>query len=261
MPMNPISQLSTERYERSVAIASDGEALTQAAALRITTLCDEAVRRSGRFTWALAGGSTPRQLYTLLACERFATAIDWSRVEFFWGDERCVPPDERESNYRMARETLLAAIEPDPARVHRMQGELEPAQAAAEYEQLLRGFFGVTGSGGPPSFDLVLLGMGADGHTASLFPGSAALREQERWVVENRLSPSAAPRVTLTFPILNAATNVLFLVSGAGKAACLKRVLEPAGSEELPARRVRPQRGRLEWLVDAAAASQLEVQT
>lgn len=246
----------------AVSIWNDSQSLMQAAAQRIATLCEQAVRLRGRFTWALAGGSTPRQLYSLLASVRFTAPIDWSRVDFFWGDERCVPPSNAESNYRMARETLLDAIAPDPARVHRMMGEVEPADAAMAYERQLHDFFAVPPAGPSPSFDLVLLGMGADGHTASLFPGTAALNETQRWVVVNRLSLNASPRLSLTFPILNAASHVLFLVSGPGKAACLKQVLErPPAGDPVPAQRVRPRRGQLEWMVDADAASRLRAPT
>ena len=236
-----------------VTVARDAEALMSAAALRVATLCEAAIQRHGRFTWALAGGSTPRRLYGLLARPPFVSNVDWSRVEFFWGDERCVPPDHPDSNYRMARETLLDVIRPDPARVHRMLGEETPKAAALAYETELHDSFGLRAGSPPPSFDLILLGMGADGHTASLFPHSPALRETQRWVTADPL----AERLTLTRPVLNAGAHVLFLVSGANKAARLKHVL--AGPDEgLPAQRIRPERGRLEWLVDTAAAAGLE---
>jgi 6-phosphogluconolactonase len=244
------------------SISSDPAALMNAAALRIATLSEQAIAKHGRFTFVLSGGSTPRQLYELLASDEFVSMIEWSRVDFFWGDERCVAPDHPDSNYRMARESLLDAIEPDPARVHRMLGEETPARAAAAYEAMLHAFFAVAPHGPPPSFDLVLFGMGADGHTASLFPGTAALDETERWVVPNRASRAGMPgmpRLTLTFPILNAASNSLFLVTGADKAERVKQVLEHTpGSEALPASRIRPTHGQLEWMIDAAAASRLE---
>jgi 6-phosphogluconolactonase len=261
------------------SISSDSTALMEAAALRIATACDEAIAARGRFTFALSGGSTPRGLYELLASEAFATrarhmhhlkhashgshvSIDWSRVEFFWGDERCVPPDHPDSNYRMARESLLERIAADPARVHRMRGEELPERGAAAYEALLHDCFAVAPGGPPPVFDLILLGMGADGHTASLFPGTAALGERTRWVVDNRAEPSGMERLTLTFPVLNAASNVLFLVSGADKAARVKQVLERTpGADALPASRIQPVRGQLEWMLDRAAASQLTAAT
>jgi 6-phosphogluconolactonase len=224
------------------------------AALRVATLGEEAIRRHGRFTWALAGGSTPRRLYSLLAQPPFLSCVAWSRVEFFWGDERCVPPDHPVSNFRMARETLLDVIQPDPAHVHRMHGEETPSTAVTDYEAELHRSFGLHAGSPPPRFDLILLGMGADGHTASLFPHSAALREMQRWVTFD----AVAGRLTLTRPVLNAGAHVLFLVSGASKAARLKHVLR-GPDEGLPAQRVRPAPGRLEWLVDAAAAAGLEV--
>jgi 6-phosphogluconolactonase len=228
-----------------------------ATALRIATACEDAIRARGRFTFVLSGGSTPRKLFSLLASDKFVSRIEWARVEFFWGDERCVPPDHPDSNYRMARESMLDLLRVDPARVHRMRGEDPPERAAAAYESMLHEFFGMGPAEPPPAFDLVLLGMGPDGHTASLFPGTAALDERERWVAANR-SPDGMPRLTLTFPVLNAAANVLFLVSGADKAERVQQILERApGADALPASRVRPSRGQLEWMIDRAAASQL----
>jgi 6-phosphogluconolactonase len=227
-------------------------------ALRIATASEEAIRARGRFTFVLSGGSTPRALYQLLASDKFVSRIDWTRVEFFWGDERCVPPDHPESNYRMACESLLDRIHADSGRVHRMRGEDPPERAAADYETKLHGFFGVAAGGPPPAFDLVLLGMGGDGHTASLFPGTAALEERGLWVVSNRAGPNGMPRLTLTFPVLNAAASAVFLVSGAEKAERVRQVLEHGpGADALPASRIKPVRGQLEWMLDSAAASQL----
>jgi 6-phosphogluconolactonase len=242
------------------SISSDTTALMEAAALRIAAACEEAVRARGRFTFVLSGGSTPRKLFALLASDKFVSRIDWTRVQFFWGDERCVPPDDPRSNYRMARESLLDSIRADPSQVHRMRGEDPAERAAAAYESTLHEFFGLDAGSPPPEFDLILLGMGADGHTASLFPGTAALEERERWVVASR-SPDGMPRLTLTFPVLNAALNVLFLVSGTDKAERVQQVLErgepPTRSDALPASRVRPRRGQLDWMLDRAAASRL----
>lgn len=257
------------------SISSDSTALIEAAALRIATASEEAIRARGRFTFALAGGSTPRSLYQLLASDQFAARvrhapIDWSRVEFFWGDERCVAPDHPDSNYRMARESLLDRIAAAPERVHRMRGEELPERGAAAYEALLHECFDIGPGGPPPVFDLILLGMGADGHTASLFPGTAALGERTRWVVENRADPAGMARLTLTFPVLNAASKVLFLVSGADKAARVRQVLERTpgpgerqgqGMAALPASQIQPVRGQLEWMLDRAAASQLSAAT
>jgi 6-phosphogluconolactonase len=226
-----------------------------AAATRIVEVGGAAIARAGRFTLVLAGGSTPRALYALLASERFAKRVDWSRVHFFWGDERCVPPDHAESNYRMARETLLDAVAPPPANVYRMRGEEEPKKAAADYESLLHRFFDVPSDGAAPRFDLVLLGMGANGHTASLFPGTPPLHEKKRWVMANHVGNIGAWRLTLTPVVINAAANIIFLVAGAEKAARLQEVLHGnLDPDRLPAQLVHPAHGDLRWMVDAAAA-------
>jgi 6-phosphogluconolactonase len=245
----------------------------RAAAERVVDLAERAVGARGRFTWALAGGSTPEELYSLLASSEFEGRIDWTRVHFFWADERCVSPDHEQSNYRMARRSLLDVIRPPAAHVHRMQGELAPALAARAYEQELEGCFERSVGDGFPRFDLILLGMGADGHTASLFPGSAALEETRRWVVDHQVPQLGAERLTFTLPLLNAAAHVLFLVAGTDKAPRLRAVLDAAPAlavpplavppfgvplyEPLPAARVRPGSGELEWLVDAPAAALL----
>jgi len=220
--------------------------------------------RHGRFSVALSGGSTPRALYSLLATDEFVARVDWSRLHVFWGDERCVPPDHPESNYGMARQALLDHVRIPLSNIHRIPCEREPRLAAAAYEQTLRAWFS-GGSAGrrvrereTPRFDLILLGMGEDGHTASLFPGAAALGERTRWVVACQVIALGAWRVTLTPIVINAAAHVMFLVSGAHKAERLRQVLAgPYRPDELPAQIVRPTRGRLVWLVDKAAASAL----
>ena len=227
--------------------------LARAAAEHFVTLAARGRGLRRRFAVALAGGSTPRAAYALLATEEFAARVDWSRVHVFWGDERCVPPDDPDSNYRMAREALLDKIPIPTENVHRIRGELPPDEAAAAYQAELEA---VLGAGG--RFDLVLLGMGVDGHTASLFPGTAALHEGERWVVAAFVDKLSAWRVTLTPVVLNAAAQVTFVVSGAGKAEQLREVLAgPYQPDVLPAQMVRPTDGRLLWLVDAAAAAHL----
>lgn len=231
----------------------------ETAAERIVGSAREAISRSGRFTWVLSGGSTPRRLYTLLASARFAGRVDWAHVHFFWGDERCVPPDDVESNYRMARETLLDAVRPPPENVHRILGEAEPSRAAARYEQVLRELFRAREDAPPPRFDLVLLGMGPDGHTASLFPRTAPLFEKTRWVMANHVEDLASWRVTLTPVIINVAAQVVFLVVGPGKADRLKQVLQGESDvAALPAQLIQPAPGELIWLVDADAAARLE---
>jgi 6-phosphogluconolactonase len=180
----------------------------------------------------------------------------WERINFFWGDERHVPPDHAESNYRMTHEALLAKAPVRAANIHRIKGEyLDPQSAAAEYEGVLRKSFGLS-STELPRFDLVLLGLGPDGHTASLFPGTAALAERERLVVANWVEKFNAFRITMTLPVLNNAASVIFLVSGEGKATVLREVLE-GGRDRFPSQLIRPADGTLLWLVDAAAAALL----
>ncbi|HEY2734500.1 MAG TPA: 6-phosphogluconolactonase [Polyangiales bacterium] len=252
--------MPADRDDHSLIVSSDVDALMEAAASRVVELSAHAIKTHGRFTWALSGGSTPKQLYALLASQRFVSKIDWPRVHFFWGDERCVPPDHPDSNYRMVRESLLDVIEPEVSHVHRMVGEAEdPDQAARAYDEGLHAFFDVAPGEDPPSFDLMLLGMGADGHTASLFPGSDALNETRRWVVPNRLDAKSPLRLTMTLPIIDAASAIVFLIAGEGKASRLKDVLQPSGGAPLPAQRVQPERGRLQFFVDAAAAAKLEL--
>lgn len=235
-----------------IRILPDADHLAHAAAEYIA---EAAAATSGTFTLALSGGSTPKRLYQLLATEAFARRINWPGVHVFWGDERCVPSDDPASNYWLARETLLDHVPIPAANVHRIAGELDPAQAAALYEQHLRAFFGEQ-----PRFDALLLGMGSDGHTASLFPHTPALEERERWVVANYYALVLPPwRVTLTLPVINAAARVMFLVSGADKAETLRRVLENEHSpQDLPARLVQPVDSELLWLIDEAAASRLK---
>jgi 6-phosphogluconolactonase len=231
--------------------------LFAAAADEVVRGAEEAVAARGRFTIALSGGSTPRSLFTLLATNARST-LPWGRMFFFWGDERHVPPTDTESNYRMADEAMLSKIPVAPGNVFRVPSENPDAEAAAEaYEQTLRKFF-QTGPGEVPSLDLVLLGMGPDGHTASLFPGTAALQERSRLVVANWVEKLKASRITLTLPVLNAARCVTFLVSGTDKADALKAVLEgDAPGEQYPSKLVRPSNGKLIWLVDRAASSGL----
>ncbi len=223
----------------------------QAAAERVTQLAEHCIAKRGRFDWALAGGKTPEALYRLLAGPPLAGRIDWTRVHFFWSDERCVPADHPDSNYRMARQSLLDHVAPPRGNVHRLRGELPPPLAASRYEQELAA---LAAPPGLPRLDLILLGMGEDGHTASLFPGSAALMESKRWVVATSIAGREVARLTFTLPLLNAAAHVLFLVAGADKARALAQVSTPADPDRLPAHRVQPVNGELSWLVDADAA-------
>jgi 6-phosphogluconolactonase len=232
-------------------------ALADEAARRFAELVQAAIQRNGRFTVALSGGSTPRALYQRLAQPPFSTAIDWGRVMVFWGDERFVPPDSEDSCFRMARETLLDFV-PIPAAnifpVPTVGGT--PERAANAYAETLVVEFGSE----TPRFDLILLGMGPDGHTASLFPGHpepSAPSDQLVIAVHNAPKPPPT-RISFTYKVLNAAANVIFLVAGADKAGTLREVLRgPIAIAQLPAQGVHPKQGKLVWLVDAAAASEL----
>jgi 6-phosphogluconolactonase len=239
----------------NVFVFDTGEQLAMAAAERFVDYEYAFHGEPDRFRVSLAGGNTPRRVYELLATERFKHRVEWAQVDLFFGDERCVPPDHPQSNYAMAYESLISHV-PIPAKnVHRIIGEGNPAESAELYENQLKTFFaGLTW----PRFDFVLLGMGADGHTASLFPGSDALNEKSKWVVRTRADVLPKDRITLTVPVFNHAARVLFLVEGAGKAERLAQVLHPqAGVEPKPAQTIQPIDGSLEWLVDGAAASLL----
>ncbi len=239
----------------------DLEALSAAAAGDFTELAGEATARRGGFTVALAGGSTPGRLYQLLGDPPYRDRVAWDRVEWFWGDERAVPPDHPDSNYGMAAAALLDKLDLPPERIHRIRAERADREAAArDYQVEIARAFGVTPEGALPVFDLVLLGLGADGHTASLFPGTAALRERRRWVVSHLVPPLDTERITLTPPVLNRAREIRFLVAGADKAAALRAVVRgPRDPERLPAQAIRPEGGRLVWLVDRAAARDLDL--
>ncbi len=228
----------------------DLEAVTRAAADDVAAIIRAAVQARGTCRLALAGGSTPRGLYQTLA----TMPLPWDRLELWWGDERAVPPEDLASNYRMARVALLDVIGTNTiARVHRIAGERDPVAAAAAYERELVGGLGV-----PPVLDLVLLGLGPDGHTASLFPGTSALTEAARWVVANPVPQLATTRITMTAPALRAARHIRFLVAGADKAAALAAVLEGARDPgRWPAQLVADAPSDVAWLVDAAAAAQL----
>ena len=239
----------------NLQIHEDTKALAQAAADHFVMASEEAIENRGRFTVALSGGSTPQAAYSRLSDPMLATKVSWRNVHLFWGDERCVPPEHPDSNYRMARKTMIQKVPIPQANVHRIQGELDPDLAAEAYVEELQSVFG---SEERPRFDLIFLGLGEDGHTASLFPGSLALRETEHWALAVFEEADQAWRVTLTPPILNAARQLSFLVSGKSKAARLQEVLEGAPQPEpLPAQLIQPLNGQVTWLVDQAAAAQL----
>ncbi|MBI4525986.1 MAG: 6-phosphogluconolactonase [Deltaproteobacteria bacterium] len=239
-------------------VCNDPEELAYRAAREFAQLVNQFVAESGRFVAALSGGSTPRRLYSVLASSEFQNKILWSNVHLFWGDERCVPADHPESNYRMVNDVLLSKVPVPKENIYRIQGEKPPEVGAREYEQNLRAFFQVSGNQFP-RFDLILLGLGEDGHTASLFPGSSVLRETNRWVVALYVERLATHRLTLTLPVLNKAANVFFLVTGQNKASILRRILsdrEP--SQDIPARLVQPANGNLVWWVDRKAAKWIQ---
>lgn len=244
-------------------ILDSADALCEAAAAEFLSTAADAVQEHGSFSVALAGGSTPKALYAMLATDpQLRTQLQWDKLYFFFGDERHVPPDHPDSNFRMAQEAMLSKVSLSPQQVARIKSEYADAQQAArEYEQTLRDFFCLA-AGQLPRFDLVLLGMGPDGHTASLFPGTRALREGKRLVVSNWVEKLGTDRITITVPVLNNAARVLFLVQGEEKASALKAVLDgPRNPGQLPAQLIQPASGQLLWLVDKAAASLLSTAT
>jgi len=240
---------------RDIEVFATAADLFHAAAEEFIRVARTAIGAQGRFTVALAGGSTPKALYSLLASNYANFA--WNRVFLFFGDERHVPPTDSESNYRMVNEALLTKIAIPAENVFRVPAENPDASAAAaEYEGQLRRFFEIK-PGEFPRFDLVLLGMGPDGHTASLFPDSAALDEQSRLVVANWVEKFKTHRITFTFPVLNRAAEVMFLASGGEKADMVRQVLEGKNTPPLPSQRVQPSDGKLLWMLDEAAAAKL----
>ena len=255
-----------DRSDGQVRVYRDPQEVALKAARRFARLADEFVLGGGRFTVALSGGSTPRAMFSLLAASPFLDTVPWSSIYFFWGDERSVPPDHADSNYRMANETLLSKVPVPPENIFRIPAELkDPEQAADSYAATLLNFFV---KGAPPSgtaplatvprFDLVFLGMGADGHTASLFPGTTALQVTDKIVAANFVEKFNTFRITLTAPTINNARDVTFLVAGGDKAKSLHEVLEGAYQPDLyPSQLIRPRKGSLLWMVDEAAAALL----
>lgn len=241
----------------TVRVVESVDDLARAGAAEFLECARDAEQARGRFVVALSGGSTPRRLYKFLAREPFRRQIPWASVEFFWGDERTVPPDhpDLESNFRMAKEVLLAPLGISPERIHRIEAERPDRDAAARaYETELARVLGE-----PPRLDLILLGLGADGHTASIFPQTLAVRERVRWVVAHHVPALGADRITLTPPIINRAACVVFLVAGAEKATAVARVLHgPREPDLLPAQLIAPEHGRLLWLLEREAARLLQ---
>jgi 6-phosphogluconolactonase len=239
-----------------VQIFDDAESVARDAAEEFVRLSLEAVEECGAFSVALSGGTTPRRVYELLASDEYGGRVDWQKVHVFFGDERTVPPDHAESNYRMAREALLSRVNIPAENVHRIEGLGDAAANASDYESVMRGFFG---DAEWPRFDLIFLGMGDDGHTASLFPRTSALEEARAWVAANWVEKLGAWRITLTAPAINAARRVVFLVTGASKAGRLAEVLNGAHDPpRLPSQMIRPRDGALTWFVDRAAAAKIQ---
>jgi 6-phosphogluconolactonase len=253
--LRPISAHGADVYilESLPAVAAD-------AAEIFVRLARECEARGEPFRIALAGGSSPRLLYGLLASDTYRDTVDWSNVRFFFGDERWVAPNHRESNYKMAYDELLRKLEVDPEAIFPMPTErVSPDEAAGQYEEALRREFGLT-EVEVPRFSLILLGMGDDGHTASLFPGTDVLHEKEKLVAAPYVDKLASHRLTLTPPVLQAADEVIFLVAGASKAPALREVLEGEENiEEYPSQLLRVAKGRVTWMVDEGAASRLSV--
>jgi 6-phosphogluconolactonase len=244
--------------KRRIEQVADFEELVLAAAQKIVAAAQEAIADHGQMVFALAGGSTPKKLYSLLAGKAFQQQIPWSTIQFFWGDERHVPPDHHDSNYRMVFETLLAHVPVLQDHIHRIPSEMPNAEEAADsYERELREYFQLAQKE-KPQFDLILLGMGHDGHTASLFPGSSAIHESTRLVVAPWVEKLSTFRISLTPTVLNEATRVIFLVSGQDKAETLRSVLEgPFQPDIFPAQVINPTQGQVIWLIDKEAASRL----
>jgi 6-phosphogluconolactonase len=240
---------------RQILIKQDLDELSSAAVDQFAQIANRSIIAHGSFSVGLAGGSTPSHFYSLLASDNHRLKLDWSRVDFFLGDERHVPPDSEQSNFRMAKETLLDPLDISPARIHRWQSELSDANEAANaYEAELKAY--IDRSGRP--LDLVLLGLGEDAHTASLFPNTSALREIDRLAIANWVEKLNSYRLTITFSTINEAANVIFLVAGRYKSEAVKMVLEGEfRPDDLPAQFVNPKSGDLFWMLDDAAASLL----
>lgn len=235
-------------------IQPDPAAVSKELAEWITSTIESVLSRQDRFTFVVTGGNSPKALYELLATEPYKSRIDWSRVHIFWGDERAVPYEDERNNARMTYQHLLNKVPVVKEQVHLMDTAISPDASAKAYEAILKQYFSESG----PSFDLVLSGMGDDGHTLSLFPGTAVIHEKEAWVKSFYLEPQQMYRITLTAPVVNRAAKLVFLTFGAGKAKALKEVLEGAPNVDLyPSQIIQPDSGELHWFVDEAAASLL----
>lgn len=258
---------------KNVVLSQDENGFLKKAAQIFMESSADAIEKRGLFTVALAGGSTPKKIYALLSDSYYRNRVNWTKTHVFWGDERMVPPNHPDSNYKMTNDNLLSRVAIPSVNVHRIAGEMSAAQEAARsYEQSMKVFFRAAAVDKPmaqfvtenslgdffPRFDLVLLGVGNDGHTASLFPGTSALTEKTRWVTGGRVEAVSAERVTLTFPVLNNARQLVFLCSGEGKSTILKEIFQgDDDARRFPAQLVRPTAGEVTWLLDKGAASRL----
>jgi 6-phosphogluconolactonase len=248
---------------RQILILPDAAAIARRAAQELIQAATAAVAAKRTFTIALAGGSTPKALYALLLNDpQLRAQFPWSHTQFFFGDERSVPPDDPDSNFRMASEALLSKAPIKPEQVSRIHGEYKDLdQAALDYEKTLRSYFKLS-AGQLPKFDVLLLGMGDEGHTLSLFPGTKALNDNGRLVLRNWIGKFYTNRITITVPVANNSELVLFMITGSAKALALKGILEgPQEPEQLPAQFIQPATGRLLWLLDIAAAEKLSTDT
>ena len=232
-----------------IKVLPDPAEVAHEGARRFIELSEAAIELTGRISVALAGGSTPRAMYELLASPQYQTQIDWPNIDIFFGDERCVPPDHEQSNYGMAREALLSKVPIPGDNIYRMRGEADPNDAAKEYGQMLKEKFGDGG------LDLIYLGMGGDGHTASLFPHTSAVNETQHRCVANHVPQMNTRRITLTAPFINRAQHVIVMIAGADKGKRLSEVLEgPRDPERLPIQLIQPVSGKMSWLIDIGAA-------
>ena len=244
-----------EKRNRKIEVLSDLEALSLRAASIFVSASKNSIASNKRFAVAISGGSTPRRLYTLLGSEVYRHRVDWQHVHFFWADERCVPKEDEASNFRTAFDTFLSKIALPDKNIHRIKGEEAPDKAARDYEEEIRRFFGESER---PGFDLIILGVGEDGHTASLFPGSKSLEERVRLAIPVYLGEPSKNRITLTLPVLNNADQILFLVAGPSKAGVLSEILGDGEKRKgFPAALVRPAHGNMTWLIDQEAAGKL----
>jgi 6-phosphogluconolactonase len=241
------------KAHRKIKTFDTREDLAAGAADIIVQTISNALAKKDRVSIALSGGSTPKALYELLASEKYRGRVDWEKVLIFFGDERCVPPGNDESNYKMVNEALFSRVPIPTGNIFRLKGEVDPVKAAAEYEGLI-----IDEIGNKPVFDIVLLGLGPDGHTASLFPGSSALEENAKLVTANYVEKFHSYRLTFTFPVINAAQNVIFLVAGEDKAETVKAVFDETAHPALPSQLIQPANGKLLWLLDNDAASSIQ---